>query len=94
LVSDRRPCRRRLPDRGLRCREWIRRFTHDLDFGALLAVRGASRPSVIQVRTQDVLPSAIGDPVVHAIQAVQAQLEDGALVTIEPTRARIRILPI
>lgn len=26
-------------------------FTHDLDFGALLAVTGAEGPSVIQVRT-------------------------------------------
>lgn len=32
-------------------------FTHDLDFGTLLATRKAAGPSVIQVRTQDVLPS-------------------------------------
>ncbi|PYR62942.1 MAG: hypothetical protein DMF88_26255, partial [Acidobacteria bacterium] len=31
-------------------------FTHDLDFGALLALTRASGPSVIQVRAQDVLP--------------------------------------
>jgi predicted nuclease of predicted toxin-antitoxin system len=40
--------------------EWIV-FTHDLDFGMLLAALRTRRPSVIQVRTQDVLPSAIGD---------------------------------
>lgn len=31
-------------------------FTHDLDFGALLASTHSKRPSVIQVRTQDVMP--------------------------------------
>ena len=31
-------------------------FTHDLDFGTLLALTRATGPSVIQVRTHDVLP--------------------------------------
>jgi predicted nuclease of predicted toxin-antitoxin system len=69
-------------------------FTHDLDFGALLAASGVSRPSVIQVRTQDVMPVSIGNAVVRAIQAAIRQLDEGALVTVEPDRARIRILPI
>jgi predicted nuclease of predicted toxin-antitoxin system len=29
-------------------------LTHDLDFGTTLALTGASKPSVVQVRTQDV----------------------------------------
>ncbi len=35
-------------------------FTHDLDFGVPLADRKSRQPSVIQIRTQDVLPAAIG----------------------------------
>lgn len=35
-------------------------FTHDLDFSRILALTRASGPSVFQVRTEDVLPSAIG----------------------------------
>ena len=35
-------------------------FTHDFDFGTMLALTQAEGPSVIQVRTQDVTPAAIG----------------------------------
>jgi predicted nuclease of predicted toxin-antitoxin system len=35
-------------------------FTHDLDFGAILASTKASGPSVISVRTQDVSPDHLG----------------------------------
>lgn len=69
-------------------------FTHDLDFGALLAVRKARGPSVIQIRTQDVLPSAIGSVVLAALQSASVSLATGALVTIELQRHRIRVLPI
>ena len=60
----------------------------------LLAVLRTSSPSVIQVRSQDVLPSAIGDIVLRAIHAAQSHLEAGALVTVDPFRHRIRLLPI
>ena len=33
--------------------------THDLDFGAILAATRATGPSVLQVRTQDVLPAKL-----------------------------------
>ncbi len=69
-------------------------FTHDLDFGMLLAALGTSSPSVIQVRSQDVLPSAIGDIVLRAIQAAKPHLEARALVSVDPFRHRIRLLPI
>ena len=69
-------------------------FTHDPDFGMLLAVHKRSRPSVIQVRSQDVLPAAIGEAVLSAIRTAQAHLEKGALVTVNTVRRRIRLLPI
>ena len=73
--------------------DWIV-LTHDLDFGMLLATLRTSRPSVIQVRAQEVLPSAIGDIVVRAIQTAKPNLEAGALVTVDSFRHRIRVLPI
>jgi predicted nuclease of predicted toxin-antitoxin system len=69
-------------------------FTHDLDFGALLAGRKTRYPSVVQIRAQDVLPKSIGEIVVHALGASVSHLEAGALVTIDPSRSRIRLLPI
>jgi predicted nuclease of predicted toxin-antitoxin system len=69
-------------------------FTHDLDFGALLAKRQTRQPSVLQIRAQDVLPAAIGEIVVRALQTSRAHLAVGALVTVDPNRSRIRLLPI
>lgn len=43
-------------------------FTHDLDFGTILAVTNADGPSVIQVREHDVLPEGMGDVVLQAIK--------------------------
>jgi len=36
-------------------------FTHDLDFGTILASTDAEAPSVFQIRTQDISPHNIGD---------------------------------
>jgi len=68
-------------------------FTHDLDFGALLAATRACGPSVIQIRTQNVLPEGIGALVLKAIRQFETELRHGALITVDPYRARARILP-
>jgi predicted nuclease of predicted toxin-antitoxin system len=68
-------------------------FTHDLDFGALLAATQASGPSVIQVRSQEVLPDQIEATVISVIKQFQTALEAGALITVDETRSRVRILP-
>lgn len=69
-------------------------FTHDLDFSALLAATQGEGPSVIQVRTQNILPEEIGNLVLNAIQRFRSELEKGAIITIDPSRARLRILPL
>jgi predicted nuclease of predicted toxin-antitoxin system len=69
-------------------------FTHDLDFGTLLAITKSALPSVIQLRTQDLMPVTIGDLVVSAIFQFQEQIDSGALITLDPYSARVRILPI
>ena len=68
-------------------------FTHDLDFGALLAASKDAGPSVIQVRTQNVMPSVIGSIVVNAINKFMAEIQSGSLISIDTHKARVRILP-
>jgi predicted nuclease of predicted toxin-antitoxin system len=69
-------------------------FTHDLDFGTLLATLRTNKPSVIQVRSQDILPAAIGNVVVRAIRTAEVHLKAGALVSVDSFRHRVRLLPI
>jgi predicted nuclease of predicted toxin-antitoxin system len=68
-------------------------FTHDLDFGAALALTHAGAPSVIQVRTQRVLPEHIGFIVLATLKQYEKELSVGALVVVEPAKSRVRILP-
>jgi predicted nuclease of predicted toxin-antitoxin system len=79
--------------------EWARTnkyivFTHDLDFGSLLAATGAEIPSVIQVRTQDILPISMENIVIYALRQFESELKSGALVTVDQAQSRVRILPI
>jgi len=68
-------------------------FTHDLDFGTALALTHATGPSVIQVRTQDLLPDTLEPIVVGALQRHDGDLNAGALVVVEESRSRVRVLP-
>ncbi len=69
-------------------------FTHDLDFGALLASRKARGPSVIQIRARTFCPKLRAELSFAQCAPTMTQLEAGALVTIDPRRDRIRLLPI
>jgi predicted nuclease of predicted toxin-antitoxin system len=69
-------------------------FTHDLDFGALLAVTHAGKPSVIQIRSDDIFPGSAANPVVSSLRQLSADVEKGALVTIDTRKARVHLLPL
>lgn len=69
-------------------------LTQDLDFGTILAVGGLLGPSVIQFRSQSVLPEQTAAGLLAAIEAAQVHLEAGALVTVDPPGHRVSILPI
>jgi predicted nuclease of predicted toxin-antitoxin system len=69
-------------------------FTHDLDFGTLLALTHATGPSVLQIRGEDVLPDHMESAIIAAIQQHEADLTAGALVVVDAVKCRVRILPI
>ena len=69
-------------------------FTHDLAFGAILALTVASGPSVIQIRVEDVSPRGMGTYALSTLEGCAAELSEGAWVVVEPQRRRVRILPL
>jgi predicted nuclease of predicted toxin-antitoxin system len=69
-------------------------FTHDLDFGTMLALTHASGPSVVQVRGQNVLPESMSTVVVAALLQYEAELVKGALVVVDLKKQRVRVLPL
>ena len=69
-------------------------LTHDLDFSTILAATQGEKPSVVQIRADDVSPDAIGAQVVAALRQMAAELEDGALLTVDISRTRLRLLPL
>jgi predicted nuclease of predicted toxin-antitoxin system len=69
-------------------------FTHDLDFGALLAMTHKTGPSVIQVRTRDVMPDTIADLVLSVLQIHKGWLEKGAIISVDESLQRVRVLPV
>ena len=68
-------------------------LTHDLDFGSILAASEGKEPSVVQIRSQIITPEAIGSKVVAGLRQMESELHAGALVTVDPKRIRLRLLP-
>ena len=79
--------------------DWARKneyivFTHDLDFGTALALTKAEKPSVIQVRTQNVTVAHLSKMVISSIETYADLLLKGALLVLDEDKKRIRILPL
>lgn len=69
-------------------------LTHDLDFSAILAATHGEKPSVVQIRADDVSPDVIGVQVIVALKQMASELAEGALLTVDPNRTRMRLLPL
>ena len=69
-------------------------ITHGLDFGVLLAFSSELGPSVIQVRTADTMPDKIEKIIIQTIKKYEKLLMDGALISIDKLRSRVRVLPL
>ena len=69
-------------------------LTCDLDFSAILSVTHGHKPSVIQVRLHGFEVEKIAELVADAILPCEGELANGAILTIDSKRARLRILPL
>ncbi|MDR0289807.1 MAG: DUF5615 family PIN-like protein [Treponema sp.] len=68
-------------------------FTNDLDFSAILVSTHASGPSVIQIRADDTRPEAHLNKVADILVKFSSAIEQGTLITINPNKTRLHILP-
>ena len=68
-------------------------ITNDLDFSAILASAGAP-PSVVQIRTQDLLSDEAVSTVARALEVHREDIERGALLSIDEGGTRVRMLPL
>lgn len=69
-------------------------LTHDLDFSAILAATRGAKPSVVQIRADNLAPDAIGTRLIQTLHEMTGDLEQGALVSVDPGRTRLRVLPL
>lgn len=67
----------------------------DTDFGTLLATRSTPKPSVIQFRGPGSRkPDVLARSLLSNLSQFSEALERGSIVTLEPSRIRVRALPI
>lgn len=70
-------------------------ITADTDFPMMLALRRASSPSVVLLRgVSELTPDDHAGLIASNLSSVATALEAGAIVTITPSRVRVRDLPI
>jgi predicted nuclease of predicted toxin-antitoxin system len=68
--------------------------TLDADFHALLANSGARSPSVIRIRIQGLNAEQLAELLAEVESAAGGEIDAGAVVSVTPSRIRVRLLPI
>ena len=68
--------------------------TLDADFHTLLALDVAITPSVIRIRIERLRVRSLTDLLLKVIAECEEDLEQGSAITVEPSRIRIRRLPL
>lgn len=68
--------------------------TLDADFHTLLALNVVTTPSVISIRIERLRSQALTDLLLMVVAECKEDLEQGSAITVEPSRIRIRRLPL
>jgi predicted nuclease of predicted toxin-antitoxin system len=69
-------------------------ITLDADFHALLALSNAQSPSVVRIRIEGLRAKPLAQLILALLSEREADLQKGALLTVQPRKVRIRYLPI
>lgn len=69
-------------------------LTHDLDFGRIIALSRSQFPSVITFRLGNMQPAHVNHYLTEVLNQFTAELEAGALVSVNEQAIRVRLLPI
>jgi len=79
--------------------DWAKRngavvITRDIGFGDILAATNSNAPSVLLDRSDDSYSAMVFPIILRALQQVEEQLQQGAMVVVKENRLRIRMLPL
>ena len=69
-------------------------ITLDADFHSIIAVANKSSPSVIRIRQQGLSGEKMAELLIRIYPQIEADIEQGALVTVTDKNMRVRCLPI
>lgn len=69
-------------------------LTFDLDFGEIVASSPASQTSVVVFRLQNTRTDHVMTRLERVLQESRGALDQGAVVIVEDTRHRVRLLPV
>jgi predicted nuclease of predicted toxin-antitoxin system len=83
------------PDILVWCREQGRiLITLDADCHALLALSGATAPSVVRIRLEGLRDQALAELILRVVDATADDLRSGSAVTVNATSIRVHRLPL
>jgi predicted nuclease of predicted toxin-antitoxin system len=68
--------------------------TLDADFHKLIALAGATHPSVIRIRIEGLRAHALAQLILGVLQSCRDELIHGALVSVQEHGIRVRRLPV
>jgi predicted nuclease of predicted toxin-antitoxin system len=87
----------RLPDHAILAKARDERrilLTHDLDFSEIVALSGASLPSVVSFRLRNMHPDRVNRYLQAIINQHAKMLARGAIISVSEGRIRMRPLPL
>jgi predicted nuclease of predicted toxin-antitoxin system len=69
-------------------------ITRDQDFSALVALSGATAPSIVNLRHSRTDPAFLVGVLDHVLRSRRRDLEEGCIITVDDGGVRVHLLPV